>query len=75
MKTATYLKAECKIVALIIIVPDRCRSLQIKRAHHRAFRPAAGNLVLDCILEAAGKSRSVHTWDKWIRYRPAYVRI
>ena len=71
MKEATSLKADGETVASHFVEPVSCRRLQIKRTHHRAFGPAAGNLVLDWILEAAGKSHSDHTWGKWIHYRQA----
>ena len=67
--------AEDNPVASKFIVPVYCIRLQIKRNHHRAFGPASGNLVLNGIVEATGRSLSGRTWGKWIRYRRAYVRI
>ena len=71
MKQATSLKAGGETVASVFVEPVSFRRFQIKRTHRRAFGPAAGNLVLDWILEAAGRSHSDHTLGKWIRYRQA----
>ena len=71
MKEATSLKALGETVASKFGVPVYRKRLQIKRSHRWAFGPAAGNQTLDWILEAVGRSRSDHTWGKWIRSRRA----
>ncbi|MGA9537443.1 MAG: hypothetical protein WBR24_16190 [Desulfobacterales bacterium] len=71
MKEATSLKANGETVASPLEKPFSCRRFQIKRTHRWAFGPAAGNQVLDWILDAFGLSRNAHTWGKWIHYRRA----
>jgi hypothetical protein len=51
MKEATSLRAGGETVASKFKVPVYCRRLQIKRAHHLAFGPAAVNLVMNWMVD------------------------
>ena len=74
MKEATSLKEGGVTVASRVVVPVYCKRFQFKRSHRWAFGPAAGNQVLDWIVEAAGRSHGDLILGKWIHFRQADCR-